>query len=233
MPDPKLKVAVLFRGPTRPDVSSVVARVSEFMQQLDSVSNIEVTTYLATWRQWKDVAASELLAMDLFDNVLMQTQPSDAQIQRATLIKTVPSGQVIRAVYNMYYQVKTALDIIRTADDYHYIINTRTDMVMQLGQHLPQWFDSGAYTAPHVPGVFAPHAPHIPAAEMFMCDQFGIAPAAMMHAAWDYGSIADLGRRIEAVQLPEQVLENMIVERGIPVKSPAFAAWQLDPRRNA
>lgn len=233
MSDAKIKVAVLFRGPTRPDVSSVVARVNEFMQQLDAVSNIEVTTYLATWRKWKAVDASQLLALDLFDNVIMLSQPSDAQIERATLIKTVPSGQVIRAVYNMYYQVKTALDIIRTADDYQYIVNTRTDMVMQLGEHLPQWFDVAAYTAPHVPGVFAPHAPHIPAEDMFMCDQFGIAPALMMCAAWDYGSIADLGRRIEAVQLPEQVLENMIAERGIPVKAPPFLAWQLDSRRNS
>ena len=233
MSQSKIKVAVLFRGPVRPDLQSVWMRVTEFMQQLSTVSNIEVTTYLATWRRWKDVDASKLIGMDLFDNVLMQTQPSDAQIARATAIKAVPSGQIIRAVYNMYYQVKTALDIIHSADDYHYIINTRTDMVMQLGEHLPQWFDQHAYTAPHVHGVYAAHTPHIQASEQFMCDQFGIAPAAMMHAAWDWGSIAELGRRIEAVQLPEQVLQNMITERGIPVKAVPYRAWQLDPQRNS
>lgn len=229
----RVKIAVLFRGPMRPDTDSVVARCSEFMNQLRQITNAEFHTYLATWRSWRDHKASTVLGMDLFDNVIMQTEPTDAQIERATKIKRLPNGAAIRPVYNMYYQSKTALDLIHAADDYAFIIHTRTDMVMDLGQHLPQWFDAEAYTAPHVPGLAAPHAPHIPAADMWMCDQFGIAPAPWMQRAWDYGSTAELGRRIEAADKPEAVLQTMIEEAHIPVKAPPHAHWVLDPRRNS
>ena len=231
--DNKVKIAVLFRGPVRPTVHSTVARCSEFIAQMSNIQNATVTTYLATWRGWKNNTAAELLATDMFDNVIMQTEPTDAQIERATKIKNLPNGAEIRPVFNMYYQSKTALDLIYQADDYHFIVHTRTDIAMHMGQHLPDWFDTNAYTAPHVPGVLAPHAPHVPAEEQWMCDQFGIAPAGMMHAAWNYGSIAELGQRIEAADKPEAVLQTMMTTRNIPAKAPSYVQWQLDPQRNA
>ena len=233
MRDGRLRIAVLFRGPVRPDIGSVAARCGEFIGQFGNVQNADVTTYLATWRSWKGQRASDLVSMDLFDNVIMQTEPTDSQIERATRLKKLPNGADVRPVFNMYYQSKTALDVIHAADDYDFIVHSRTDMVMQMGEHMPEWFDGGAYTAPHVPGVFAPHAPHIKPEDLWMCDQFGIAPAGMMHAAWDYGSIDRLGAMIEAADIPERVLQSMIAARGIPVKAPRSVAWQLDPRRNA
>ena len=229
----KVKIAVLFRGPVRPTVSSTAQRVREFMAQFDGVENAEITTYLATWRTWRDQQATDLLSQDLFDNVIMQTEPTDAQIARATALKTLPNGADIRPVFNMYYQSKTALDLIYLADNYDWIVHTRTDLVMQLGTHIPVWFDQGAYTAPHVPGVLAPHAPHIAPEDLWICDQFGIAPAAMMYAAWNYGSIRDLGQRIEAADKPEAVLQTLMTERNIPVKAPPYVTWQLDPQRNS
>jgi hypothetical protein len=93
-------------------------------------------------------------------------------------------------------------------------------MRMIMGETMAEWFDNAAYTAPHV----HPHP--------WMCDQFGIAPAAMMYAAWNYGSIAQLGKDIEAADIPERVLQNRIDALGIPVKAPKYALWDLDPRRN-
>ena len=228
----KIKIAVLFRGPMRPDPGSVLQRVSDFMAQMNQIGNAEVHTYLATWRTWRDHKASTVLGMDLFDNVIMQTEPTDAQIERATKIKNLPNGADIRPVFNMYYQSKTALDIIHAADDYAFIVHSRTDIIMNMGHHLPQWFDTEAYTAPHVPGVLAPHAPHIAPEDLWMCDQFGIAPAAWMQRAWDYGTIKELGRRIEAADIPERVLQTMLEEAHIPVKAPPNVQWALDPRRN-
>ena len=83
---PKIKIAVLFRGPVRPDINSVVFRCQEFVDQFRGVQNVELVTYLSTWRTWKQHTASTLLGLDLFDNVIMQTEPTDAQIQRATTI---------------------------------------------------------------------------------------------------------------------------------------------------
>lgn len=220
MSERKLKVAVLFRGPVRPDIAGVSSRCAEFMSQFANVQNVEFTTYLATWRRWRDQTASDLMKLDQFDNVIMQTEPTDAQIARATGIKNLPNGADIRPVFNMYYQSKTALDVIYAADDYDYIVHSRTDMRMIMGEHMQHWFDATAYTAPHV----HPHP--------WMCDQFGIAPAAMMYAAWNYGSIAQLGKDIEAADIPERVLQTRIDTLGIPVKAPQYLAWELDPRRN-
>lgn len=233
MPDHRVKIAVLFRGPVRPDVVSVTYRVREFMSQFQGAQNAEFTTYLATWRAWRQQRALDLIAHDLFDNVIMQAEPTDSQIERATRLKKLPNGADIRPVFNMYYQSKTALDLIRGADDYDFIVHSRTDMIMQMGEHIPQWFDPVAYTAPHVPGVAAPHAPHIKPEDLWMCDQFGVAPASMMHKAWDYGTIDQLGRMIDAADIPERVLQMMITAHGIPVKAPPHAMWELDPRRNS
>ena len=229
----KVKIAILFRGPMRPDPGSVVARCGEFMAQMAQITNAEFHTYLATWRTWRDHKASTVLGMDLFDNVIMQTEPTDQQIERATKLKRLPNGADIRPVFNMYYQSKTALDLIAQADDYAFIVHSRTDIVMDMGEHIAQWFDHEAYTAPHVPGVLAPHAPHIKPEDLWICDQFGIAPAAWMQRAWDYGTIAELGRRIEAADIPERVLQTMLEEAHIPMKAPLHRHWALDPRRNA
>lgn len=233
MPDRKVKIAVLFRGPVRPDVASVTYRVREFMSQFQGAQNAEFTTYLATWRTWKQQRALDLLAHDLFDNIVVQTEPTDAQIERATRIKKLPNGADIRPVFNMYYQSKTALDLIHAADDYDFIVHSRTDMIMQMGEHITEWFDQNAYTAPHVPGVAAPHAPHIAPEDLWMCDQFGIAPAKMMHDAWNYMDVKQLGAMIEAADIPERVLQMMITTHKIPVKAPPRMLWELDPRRNA
>lgn len=233
MPERRVKIAVLFRGPVRPDVISVTYRVREFMAQFHGAQNAELTTYLATWRNWRQQRALDLVAQDLFDNILVQTEPTDQQIERCTRLKKLPNGADIRPVFNMYYQSKTALDLIHAADDYDFIVHTRTDMIMQMGEHITEWFDPNAYAAPHVPGVAAPHAPHIRPEDLWMCDQYGVAPARMMHGAWDYVDLGQLGRMIEAADIPERVLQMMMQTRGIPAKAPPNQLWELDPRRNA
>lgn len=229
-----MKIAILFRGPVRPQPSSVVARFMEFMGHFRELpTGVEVHTYLATWNRWRGHKAAELLALDLFDNVLMQQAPTEAHRQRCTNLTKLPNGADIEPVFNMYYQSKTALDWIVRSDTYSYIIHTRTDLQMILGQHINDWFDPDYYVAPHVPGVFAPHAPHIRAEDLWICDQFGVATGENMHRAWDYGEISDLGRRIESADKPEAVLQGMIEDAGIPMRTAPYLTWNLDPSRNS
>lgn len=229
-----MKIAVLFRGPVRPNTQSVVARFKEFMGHFAVLPpGVEVHTYLATWDRWRGHRAAELLSLDLFDNVMMQSMPTEAHRQRCTSVVKLPNGADIEPVFNMYYQSKTALDWIVRSDTYSYIIHTRTDLQMVLGQHINDWFDPEHYVAPHVPGVFAPHAPHIKAEDLWICDQFGVATGANMHRAWDYGDISGLGRRIELADKPEAVLQGMIEDAGIPMRTAPYMLWNLDPARNA
>ena len=214
-----MKIAVLFRGPVRPQPHNVIERCREFMSQFINV-DAEITTYIATWRNWRSHKASDLLALDLFDNVIMQTEPTTDHHQRCTKLTKLQNGADIRPVYNMYYQSKVALDLITSADQYDYIIHTRTDIQMILGTYLPQWFDPLNYVTIHA----KPNP--------WTCDQFGIAPAELMHRSWDYGTIDNLGKMIEAADKPETVLEMMIEKNNIPIRTAPYVIWNLDPRRN-
>ena len=216
-----MKIAVLFRGPVRPNPDKVVERYNEFMTHFDNlVPQIEVHTYLATWRTWKSHNASELLALNLFDNVLMQTAPTEAHRLRCTKLTRLPNGAHIEPVFNMYYQSKTALDLIVNADTYNFIVHTRTDLQMVMCPDLSQWFDPNYYVTIHA----KPNP--------WTCDQFGIATGEMMHKAWDYGDIGNLGKLIEAADKPEAILEMMIEAANIPVRTAPYQVWNLDPTRN-
>jgi len=219
-----MKIAILFRGPIRPNPQSVIDRYTEFMNQfINVVSNsgpIVIHTYLATWRNWKNHNASDLLSLNLFNNVLMQEEPVEETRTLCTKIQKLPNGADIIPVYNMYYQSKMALNLIENSNNYDYVIHTRTDAQVILNQFIPEWFDSNNYVAPHV------HP------EPWMNDQFGIAPAKLMYSAWDYGTIENLGKMIESADIPERVLEFMMRNASIPVKAGKYVAFNLDPNRN-
>ena len=214
-----MKIAVLFRGPLRPNIESVLEKVNYFMMHFNG-SNAEVHTYLATWRYYNSQKASDLIGLDMFDNVIMQTQPTDEQAQARTGMSYMKNGTAIGNVYRMYYQSKTALDLINSHDYYDYIIHTRTDLYMALDQ--PElWFNPTYYAAPHV------HP------QPWMCDQFGIANAEMMHRAWDYGTQDNLNRMLQNASIPENVLQTMMDEAGITAKAAPYRLWQLDDNRNS
>jgi hypothetical protein len=215
-----LKIAILFRGPVRPSIQSTIDRYKEVMAQFAGVQNAEITTYLATWRSYKHLNATDLIALNLFDNVIMQTPPTDETIQRCTKLHRVPSSSPIRSVFTQFYQSKTALDLIVNADRYDFIVHTRTDLQLILGQHLPQWFDQNFYVTQHVfPNEWTN-------------DQAGIAPTEMMYKAWNYETIENLGRMIEACEKPEDVLQMMIEKNKIPIRTAPYLMWNLDPMRN-
>ena len=91
---------------------------------------------------------------------------------------------------------------------------------MILGQHLSNWFDPNYYVTIHA----KPNP--------WTCDQFGIATGEMMHRAWDYGNISNLGKLIESADKPETVLEMMMENANVPVRTAPYLHWNLDPARN-
>jgi hypothetical protein len=216
-----MKIAVLFRGPVRPNPAKVVERYNEFMTHFKNIDpRIEIHTYLATWRVWKEYKASELMALDLFDNVIMQTAPTEEHRKRCTALTKLPNGANIEPVFNMYYQSKTALDLIVNADTYSFIVHTRTDLQMIMCQDLSQWFDPNYYVTLHA----KPNP--------WTCDQYGVATGEMMHKAWNYKSIENLGKMIESADKPEAILEMMMEAANVPVRTAPYVAWNLDPMRN-
>lgn len=211
-----MKIAILFRGPVRPNPASVEQKVRYFMQQFNG-AQAEIHTYLACYRNWHHHKATDIIGRDLFDNVIMLTEPGQAQIRQCTDLDMIKNGMPIHSPYKMYTLSKIALDVIMESDRYDYIVHTRTDLWMQMNP-IQEWF-TDEYVAPHITG------------DPWMCDQFGVAPAEIMHKAWDYGTKENLNKLFHAAAIPETVLEMIMAPHGIKLKKGPYSHWQLDPMR--
>lgn len=222
-----MKIAVLFRGPVRPNNQSVLDRVHEFLSQFNG-QPVEIHTYLATWRYWKEEKSTDLINVNVFDNVIMQTEPTDERISKFVSVPVLKNTVSVGPPFKMYYQSKTAIDLICNNDDYDFIVHTRTDLQMIIYPYFNEWFDPLHYVALHThPEPFTTE--YTP----WLNDQFGIAPAALMKKAWDYGTLENLGKLLDQADIPERVLQTIVDTNGVPVKSAPHSVWNLDPERNS
>jgi hypothetical protein len=213
-----MKIAILFRGPVRPNINSVTQKIQFFMDQFSGFP-AKIHTYLACYRYWHHHRAIDLISSDWFNNVIMLTEPGAEQIRQCTDLHQIRNGMPIHSPYKMYTLSKIALDTVVQSDDYDYIIHTRSDLWMRMDP-LQEWFVPDTYVAPHVTG------------DPWMCDQFGVAPADIMHKAWDYGTKENLDHLFRSAAIPETVLELMMAKHDIKVKKGPYSQWHLDPMRN-
>jgi len=66
-----MKIALLFRGPIRPNPNKVKELTLESMEDVRS-SGHEVHTYLATWMTHEEHHASDLVNNKIYDNIIVQ-----------------------------------------------------------------------------------------------------------------------------------------------------------------
>ena len=140
------KIAVLFRGPIRPNAEAVAANTSGLIEEL-RFAGYNVTPYLATWSNYNRAEVMKLLSMGLYDNIIMQQLPTREHIRRCVNRDSYGIYPIVN-VYGMYYQSKTAIDLIASANNYNYIVHSRTDLHVRFGKHLHEWFDNDKYVSP-------------------------------------------------------------------------------------
>lgn len=210
------KIALLFRGPLRPDPYSVAIHTNLLKNELISYG-FQVTTYLATWMTYKEHNANELLSMGFYDNVIVQQSPSREQVERCTKRESYGIYPIAN-VFGMYYQSKIAIDLISSADDYDYIVHSRTDLRVKFGKHIQDWFDPTQYVSP------TNQTPWI-------CDWIGIATPEIMQKSWDYINYHELGRLIDNSEVPEYILMNIMKNNNIDIKTCDTEEIWLDPKR--
>lgn len=206
-----MKLAVLFRGPIRPSRDVAHTHVTRIVHELQSAGH-KTTTWLATWRYYKNDPISAYVASNYFDNVIMTNPPTHERIAKFTT-KTQWDHP-----FWMYYQTKTAIDLIVESDDYDYIIHARPDLHMVFGSHMDTWFDSDNYCSPWT-------------GASWINDFIGIARPEIMQKSWNYGSLKDLGRLMETSEIPEHMLMTMQKNAGITNKMCQFDVCTLDPAR--
>lgn len=218
-----MKLAVIFRGPLRPNPDAVIAHSKLLLDQLTDAGH-EVHSYLATWTHYKDYHISDL-DLKFYDNVIALQEPSESCIRQfitrtgyGNLHATVPN------VYKMYYQIKSTLEFVMGVDDYDRIVNSRTDVHVDFGENLKSWIEPYAFTTP-IPnrnGVVINDS---------ICDWFNVAPPNIMYAAYNYGTKKDLSYLIDHASTPEHILLHMLQTRKVECYQPLIGKLELDPNR--
>lgn len=211
----KYKIAIFFRGALRGDINTTIEYIKNSLDEL-SAKHI-VHSYLLTWGTTFDDNVKTLLNAIKFDNVILQTAPSDEQIRR--FVKRADFGcYPVSNVYRMYYQTKTALDIIINAYDYDYIIHSRTDVKITFGEHLNDWFITDHYNTP-------------PSGAPWLCDWVGVAVPTIMYNAWNYGTLEQLGNLIDEKHVPEHILLDIMNKNDVRYRTAHLSSIFLNPNR--
>jgi hypothetical protein len=210
-----MRIAVLFRGPIRPNAGAVSKNIKNLLDQF-SDSGDEVHSYLATWKTCRGNNAIDVIAEDLVDNVIMLSPPSArrcAQFYDKINYGEYPASNIFR----MYYQSFTALQQIQAAYDYDYIVHTRTDLLINFGQNRLNWLDPLNYVSPPT--------------STLICDWIGVARAQTMYNAWNYKTLDALGDLIDTTTVPEAVLDRLMKDSNIKRRIETPPEIRLDPER--
>ncbi len=211
-----MKIAILFRGPIRPSISSVIENRNLLLDQFDK--SFQITTFLATWNTWKNIESKDLLSQGLFDTVLSQPMPTTDRIKKYVTQSNLPNSTQTWRVFNMYYQSLTALKIIKDQDDYDFIIHTRPDCKTIFDNDMLDWFDCNSY-------VTESHT------NWWKKDWISVAPPNIMYDAWNYLDLENLGKMIDTATIPEQIIDWNIKNNNVKTKTLTLKCCQLDPGR--
>lgn len=221
-----MKIAILFRGLIRPNHQQAAELVREQLEQFRALGH-EIHAYLATWSDQPGAEATRFLDdnRDLFTNSIILSQPSPERCRQVVDRDHFRQGYHHRSgvypaknVINAYFQSRTALELITSCDSYDYIVNTRMDLKIQFGDHLPTWFDPDHYVSPRTPVDW-------------INDWIGVAPAEIMRRSWDYGTLEGLGRYMDRSQIPEHVLMQIQSDQGVKVRQGEFVVNSLMANR--
>jgi hypothetical protein len=202
-----MKLAVLFRGPVRPNAS----RAGNNMAMLvNSLQDHDITTYL--W-SWDGPQSREISCCDV---TVLEPEPDEKFLQ-------------LHAKHNMgnsfkqYWSAKRAIEYINSREKYDYIIHSRSDMRIVFDKdNITDWFDQDHYVTLHYHGTRA----------SYVNDQIGSATPEIMQATWDYKTLDLLNHFTSKARQPEDVLDQIIVMNGVKLKIGKLKLWQLEEDRH-
>ncbi|WP_430256560.1 hypothetical protein [Neorhizobium sp. DAR64872/K0K18] len=211
-------VAVLFRGPLRPNALSTLSHIGALREHLITLGLAPVT-YLATWKPNDPHELNIIMQAGLVDNLIaLDPYPDEAMPQ-----ETLDARQgTMRNAFRQFYLSHCALSVIAKDPRHAYIVHSRTDLDIEMRSRA-DWFN-GRYCTPHVRTSLE---------GTFVNDQFAVAPPAMMAKAWDYGTIENLSAMIARASKPEDVLQYILDDANITAVETPFVKCLLNSARHS
>lgn len=216
-----MKIALLFRGPLRPDPGKVIENTQQTINELKEAGH-EVRTFLATWPTYNHHSAEDLKQQNMFDHVIITEEPSPEYVRQYVNRPYIPgSHSTIDNVFKMYVQSKNAIDVILQTGNFDRIIHSRTDIIVRFGSYLDNWLalSETKYVRQRCDAAW------------WINDTIGMSTPSIMQRAWDWHSLEELGLRIDQVSLPEEVLMSLMADNEVNHIPEDTEQMILDPSR--
>ncbi len=201
----------------------LIRRIADLRQEF-AAAGLRTRVFLATWNQPFD-GLERLAFSDLFDDVLLIQQPTEEEVVEMIGQTTLADHRFgVRNTFYQYFLSRLAMAAVNDSGEYDYVVHTRTDLDVSLGQFMPDWLARPeTYATIHCREDKAP----------FINDQFAIAGQQVMVDAWSYSSLDELRGFFATAVIPEDILQSMLTCAGVTARQVLTTQWALDPTRGS
>ncbi|AEI37963.1 hypothetical protein [Zymomonas mobilis] len=218
------KIAILMRGPIRPNIESVLSKAILIKEEISKKTD-SVDIFISTWKE-DGIDYSSLISSPIINNIFILSKPSQEEVIKKIGFPNLKQGYPTYNAYLQYYMCRFALKTIKNYKNYDFIVHSRTDLSISFGEHIEKWFSPNIYKTIHISDR------HLGGAG-FTNDQFAIATTDNMIKAWDYETIDHLRVLMEYANIPENILEGIMAKNNVIAEQTPFNSWELDPNRHS
>ena len=211
------KIAILFRGPIRPDVDTCIFNLNKLKE---SFIGYNITTFVVAWENESSI---EFQKRNIADHCLLLPMPTEEQIALDLKLDTSNDLHMKRFLVfgrNMYRQfisTHALLNLMNSKENYDWAVITRLDIKIKINPSL--YKNDNAYTAADVQ-------------KFPINDQFGIGRPSIVQKAWDYENMDNMANLIKTNGNPEEVLQMQMKQREVTYKDANVIEYVLDAKRH-
>jgi len=212
----KNNIAILFRGPIRPNAINVARNIKSLK---DSFKDYSIETFLVTW---DSPNLRKLQKLKLIDNYLILKMPDDSYIDSVMTARAKSEAYSImsnyKTAFKQFWSQLMGLKMVISYNKFDYIVSTRTDLKVIIDS--PQdWLKENLYLMP------------IQECHYNFNDQFGIADPKTMLGAWNYQTLENLVYLYNGCENPENCLANIMKSNNISYSYLSAKEYELDRNR--
>lgn len=215
--------AIVCRGPLRTPIEHLERRIDSLRDEF-TAAGVKTRVFLATWNE-PFCGLDKIAFSARFDDVLLVQQPTEEEIVEMIGQTTLADHRFgVRNTFYQYFLSRLAMATVDASGEYDYIVHTRTDLDISLGQFMPDWLSRpDLYATIHCREDNAP----------FINDQFAIASQKVMVEAWSYRSLDELRSFFATAVIPEDILQSILTSAGVTARQVLTTQWTLDPARGS
>lgn len=213
----KEHIAILFRGPIRPNVEDIAKNIIILK---DCFKEFVIETFFVTW---DGPHIYEIQALKLIDNYLILKEPNDSYID--TVMTSRARSEITslfasnKTAYKQFWSQLLGIKMVISHGIYDFIVTSRPDLRIKI-DNPHEWLRSKKYVMP------------TQECHLNYNDQFGIADSETMLKAWDYKNIDNLVELYRDCLNPENCLANIMKSNNVSFDYIEASKYELNKKRH-